>query len=388
MSAFALAAGVAHAQLPPPIVLSFVAPTELESAEGPTSTSGPFLSSPSTWLLRYDSTYFDTLAVPAPITGVSFRLDAASAAAWPAAGFTIADFELSLATSSAAAAAKGEFLNDRDNDFENGDLFTPRPLGEQIDDAHLVHDGPLTFNAADFPAPASPTGPAPLGVFIEFDTPYAYIPGEDLILQVRSTGLGTQPAPLLDAAPYANGEVDAIVANTFDATPDTVGDFVFETPVAAFRFEIPPVTGDLNADGNITIEDLQVIEENFGFDKTPEQGDLNLDTVIDVADATILIYDVAGTVFGDADLSGTVDTSDLAIMAANFGLDAVGYARADFTFDGVVDTRDLAVLAAGFGFGLSDTSPIAAAAVPEPGGVVAVVTGLSAATLRRRRVNI
>ncbi|MEO0495720.1 MAG: hypothetical protein AAF081_20120, partial [Actinomycetota bacterium] len=199
-------------------------------------------------------------------------------------------------------------------------LFTPRPFSEQVTDLQVVRDGTLAFAAGDFPAPAVPGEPAPLGVLIEFDTPYAYLPGEDLIVYIRSTGQTAQPVPLLDATLYGNGQVDAIVANSATATLDTVGSFAFETPVASFRFEVPVVTGDLTADGSVDIQDLRVIEQNLGIGTTPAQGDLDLNGVVNIDDVALFIEDVVGTVFGDVNLDRAVDTADLAVLAGAFGV--------------------------------------------------------------------
>ena len=50
---------------------------------------------------------------------------------------------------------------------------------------------------------------------------------------------------------------------------------------------------------------------------------------------------------GDANQDGSVDVSDLAILAANYGRTTTGWWRAaDFNDDGVVNVLDLAILAA------------------------------------------
>ena len=52
---------------------------------------------------------------------------------------------------------------------------------------------------------------------------------------------------------------------------------------------------------------------------------------------------------GDANLDGTVDVQDLAILAANYRKQVTGgWLQGDFNHDGVVDVQDLALLAANY----------------------------------------
>ncbi|MBN2292353.1 MAG: hypothetical protein JXM70_08010 [Pirellulales bacterium] len=80
---------------------------------------------------------------------------------------------------------------------------------------------------------------------------------------------------------------------------------------------------------------------------------------------------------GDANKDGSVDVSDLGILAAHYGATSgVGWSEADFNGDGVVDVSDLGVLAANYG-----TVP-SAQSVPEPsafaGLLVLFLAGITA----------
>lgn len=103
---------------------------------------------------------------------------------------------------------------------------------------------------------------------------------------------------------------------------------------------------------------------------------------------------VAYTLYGDANLDGRVDVSDLAALAANYRKSVNGWASGDFNYDGMVNVLDLAVLAANYrhslasGIGL-ESGPFYAAAMaalldvgmtsaPEPGTLaLLIVAGLS-----------
>ena len=94
---------------------------------------------------------------------------------------------------------------------------------------------------------------------------------------------------------------------------------------------------------------------------------------------------------GDANLDGSVNVSDLAVLAAHYRKNYSGWANADFNGDGVVDVKDLAILAANYRqtsggpsldqaeamFGLPQT-------VPEPSTVVMLVSLTVAAILWRK----
>ncbi len=59
--------------------------------------------------------------------------------------------------------------------------------------------------------------------------------------------------------------------------------------------------------------------------------------------------EVEYTLYGDANLDGIVDASDLAILAANFGRTVTGWDQGDFDYGGIVNGSDFALLAANFG---------------------------------------
>ena len=84
---------------------------------------------------------------------------------------------------------------------------------------------------------------------------------------------------------------------------------------------------------------------------------------------------------GDANLNGTVDTTDFNILAANFASSGQNWLGADFNGDTIIDTLDFNVLASNF----SQTTPpqLGAALVPEPGALALVI--LTIALLRCRR---
>lgn len=142
--------------------------------------------------------------------------------------------------------------------------------------------------------------------------------------------------------------------------------------LAAFLDERVVLVGDTNGDGVVDGVDVQRLIDRLGSTRQIEGYDLNGNGGVDAGDLDVLIEDVLGTAYGDANLDGAVDLLDLSALASGFGGEG-GWAEGDFDGSGLVDLLDLSVLATHFGEGTS---------VPEPGVGMVVVCGLG---LVRRR---
>ena len=96
------------------------------------------------------------------------------------------------------------------------------------------------------------------------------------------------------------------------------------------------------------------------------QFDVNGDSTVNPSDFSYLIESILATVYGDANLDGSVDAIDLAHMRDNTGF-PTSWADGSFDLNGVVDLGDLAQLRNAFGF----TAP--PMPVPEPATMLSMI---------------
>jgi hypothetical protein len=147
---------------------------------------------------------------------------------------------------------------------------------------------------------------------------------------------------------YANfGDwTDLNEAIAMDLSADMNGDLVVNLDdVCVLVTEILGTTfGDVNLDGSVTQDDIDIVNANFGLPGGWKQGDVNGDGTVDQADLDIVTQGPASLCCpADFDGDGTVGSSDLSFLLGNWGAGG-GLSAADFDNSGVVDSSDLSFL--------------------------------------------
>ena len=116
--------------------------------------------------------------------------------------------------------------------------------------------------------------------------------------------------------------------------------------IGTFTVSTVGLPGDLNDDGRLSEEDINRLCQ--AIHDGDEQFDLSDNGLVDTGDLFVLIRDLFGTSFGDANLDGLFDSSDLVeIFRQGEYEDGIAgnstWSSGDWNCDGEFDTRDLVV---------------------------------------------
>jgi len=261
-----------------------------------------------------------------------------------------------------------------------GTLDTPNPPGSVTDEAFPGSEHEAIVNRGTVHA----WGTALVGAAFDettidlSQTPIAATSTHDGTLRVSAPTLAngqatyavTMEMPVaIDELIYDDGSASASIAGsgTFRAT----GQFT----------RAVPMLGDLNGDGLVDVVDVDTLFAHLP--SAEPEYDVNGDGSVTGADADVLVRDLLGSQYGDADLNGCVDHLDyLTVKAALAGMGSPGWAGGDFNGDLHVDGADLDILAAHFGWFAAPAAP--PAALPEPATLVLLAA--LAPMIRPRRV--
>ncbi len=154
---------------------------------------------------------------------------------------------------------------------------------------------------------------------------------------------------------------------------------------AGYLYEIL-LTGDFNRNLMLDAGDIDLLSEAIRNGATTVDMDLNEDLSVNQSDRRVWVEQLSNTWFGDANLDGLFDPTDLieVLQAGKYengrNFDA-GWAEGDFDGNGDFESKDLITALAGGGYLRGPRS--AAVIVPEPSALFLLATGLLLLIRRR-----
>ena len=151
----------------------------------------------------------------------------------------------------------------------------------------------------------------------------------------------------------------------------------------------PPLPGDFNADGVLDIRDINSLSDEVRRGNHRPRFNLNDDTWVDQTDLDIWVHDLKNTWFGDANLDGEFNSSDMTQIFDKGKYETeedADWAEGDWNGDDIFDSGD--VVTAFVDGGYEKGPPTDAATVPEPASVLLLVTGLIAVAVCRRQRSV
>ncbi|MCA9167378.1 MAG: lamin tail domain-containing protein, partial [Planctomycetales bacterium] len=188
----------------------------------------------------------------------------------------------------------------------------------------------------------------------------------------------------------ADGDGFSLTRNQLEA----YGDFASSWSAAPPTPGTIGLPGDANGDGRLDGTDLSLFCTAINLGIGDLKYDVNRDQVVDHQDFRVLVTDLLHTTFGDANLSGTFDSSDLVtVFAAGQYEDAIPgnstWATGDWNCDAEFNTADLVTAFQEGGYEAAAAARIAdlsppVSSLPSADSVDVVLAGLATGKRERR----
>ena len=145
--------------------------------------------------------------------------------------------------------------------------------------------------------------------------------------------------------------------------------------------------GDFNGSGSLDANDIDLLNEDARLGLNSAMFDLDANGTVDENDREKWVTEIANTWFGDSNLDGQFNSSDFVAVftAGKFEQDVdASWSEGDWNGDGRFSSGDFVIAFQGRGF---EAGPRNAKTVPEPAGMVGLLTFVSLAFTRQRRLS-
>ena len=146
---------------------------------------------------------------------------------------------------------------------------------------------------------------------------------------------------------------------------------------------------DLDGNGNVTAEDIDLLSDKVTERTLNTAYDLNENGVVDEADRVVWVEDIVGTYFGDSNLDGQFGSADLVkVLEAGHYEDDVAlnasWATGDWDGNRDFTSRDFVYVLQKGGYEEGPRGAVAAS-IPEPSAICTMGLGLAILSLWRRK---
>jgi hypothetical protein len=145
----------------------------------------------------------------------------------------------------------------------------------------------------------------------------------------------------------------------------------------AFLVELSPdLPGDFNRDGQLDALDIDELSVVVREGSHPKRYDLTDDDLVDGDDRDVWVHELKRTYFGDANLDGEFNSSDMTQVFAAGKYESDNYANwshGDWDGDGLFDSSDMVTAFVDAGYEKGPRATVAT--VPEPTSVLLLILG-------------
>ena len=166
-------------------------------------------------------------------------------------------------------------------------------------------------------------------------------------VQLGSLWLKTSGASISTASVTATSSPDTLTIDTAGLTVDSGSKFDLNNSQMYINYgsSTDPIS---TIQGYLTSGYATGAWTGSGINSTAAASDATQKHAIGYKDASNSIH-LMYTVYGDADLSGTVDAGDYATVVRNFGASPATWDEGDFNYNGAVDINDYNTVVRNFG---------------------------------------